>query len=262
MRLAGRTALVTGSSKGIGAEIARRLGAEGADVAVNYNSDKAGAEAVADHIRSSGRRSIALPGNVGVAAEARRLVADAAAFLGRIDILVNNAGITPFVPFLELSEDTWDKTIDTNLKGMFVCSQAAARIMAANKWGRIVNIGSGAGQAAFPDCVHYNASKGGVNMLTLGMANALGPMGITCNVVSPGAIALERTLADNPDYDRNWGALTPMRRGGRTSDVSALVAWLCTDEAFFVTGQVIAVDGGLFAAAPWPRREDGTYKPG
>jgi len=262
MHLKGKRALVTGSSKGIGAEVARRLAADGADVAVNYNSDSVGARGVADAIRALGRRSEAFPGDVGDSAQARNLIKDAHAFLGGLDILVNNAGITPWSPFLETTEETWDRTIDTNLKSMFVCGQAAARIMAANKWGRIVNISSGAGKAAFPGAVHYNASKGGVNMLSLGMANELGPHGITVNVVAPGAILLERTLRDNPDYNLKWGPLTPMRRGGTTQDVASAVSWLCRDESEFVSGQVIYVDGGLFSASPWPRNPDGSYRSG
>jgi 3-oxoacyl-[acyl-carrier protein] reductase len=262
MRLAGKRALVTGSSKGIGAEIARRLAAEGADVVVNYNSDKAGGDAVADAIRKLGRKSLAVKGDVGVSAEARNLVAEAGKFLGGLDILINNAGITPWSKFLETPEDVWDKTINANLKSMFICGQAAGRIMAEQKWGRIVNISSGAGRGAFPNAVHYNASKGGVNMLTLGMAGALGPFGITVNAVAPGAIMLERTLRDNPKYSEEWGKLTPTGRAGTTQDVAAIVAWLCTNEAEFITGQILYTDGGLFSAVPWPRNPDGSYKAG
>jgi NAD(P)-dependent dehydrogenase (short-subunit alcohol dehydrogenase family) len=262
MRLTGKRALVTGSSKGIGAEIARRLAGEGADVVVNYNSDKAGGEAVADEIRKLGRRGLAVKADVGVSAEARNLAAEAIKFLGGIDILVNNAGITPWSPFLDTPEEVWDRTINSNLKSMFIVGQAAARNMAERKWGRIVNISSGAGRAAFPNAVHYNASKGGVNMLTLGMAGALGRLGITVNAVAPGAIVLERTLRDNPQYSQEWGRLTPVPRAGTTQDVAAVVAWLCTPEAEFVTGQVLYTDGGLFSAAVWPRNPDGSFKAG
>lgn len=262
MRLEGKRALVTGSSKGIGAEIAKELAREGANVVINYNSDQEGGKAISKEIQDMGRRSLAVKADVGNSDEARSLVAQANEFLGGLDILVNNAGITPWSKFLETPEEVWDKTLNTNLKSMFVCGQAAGRIMAAQRWGRIVNISSAAGKGAYPDAAHYNASKGGVNMLTLAMANALGEYNITVNAVAPGAVLLERTLNDNPKYNQEWGALTPLGRAGTPQDVAHVVAWLCSDEAAFVSGQIISVDGGLFAAVPWPRNADGTYKPG
>lgn len=246
MTLAGKRALVTGSSKGIGAGIALALARAGADVAVNYHSDKAGAEAVAAEIRTFGRTAATIGANVGQVAECQRLVEEAAAALGGLDILVNNAGITLWQDFFETDEAHWDATLDTNLKSMFFCTQAAARIMRDQQWGRIVNMSSGASRSAFTNATPYNASKGGINMLTVGMAVELGPFGITVNAVGPGAILVERTSHELPDYAGTFATATPIGRVGLPEDIAGAVLYYCSDAASYVTGQVFWVDGGLF----------------
>jgi NAD(P)-dependent dehydrogenase (short-subunit alcohol dehydrogenase family) len=247
MTLAGKRALVTGGSKGIGAGIALALAREGADVAVNYRSDQAGAEEVAAQIRALGRTASTHGADVGKVADCQRLVREAADALGGLDILVNNAGITLWQDFFETDEAHWDATLDTNLKSVFFCTQAAARIMRdQGNGGRVVNISSGASRSAFTKATPYNASKGGLNMLTAGLAVELGPHGITVNAVGPGAILIERTSHELPDYAGTFAQATPLGRVGYPDDIANAVVYYCTDGASYVTGQVFWVDGGLF----------------
>ncbi|HEX5501172.1 MAG TPA: 3-oxoacyl-ACP reductase family protein [Thermomicrobiales bacterium] len=247
--LRGRRALVTGASKGIGAGIALALARAGADVAVNYRSDAAGAEDVARQARDLGRAAVAIGADVARVADCRRLVREAADALGGLDILVNNAGITVWEDFFATDEAHWDATLDTNLKGTFFCAQAAAEVMRERGWGRVVNISSGASRSAFKRATPYNASKGGVNMLTVGLAVELGPYGITVNAVAPGAILIERTSRELPDYAGTFAALTPLGRVGYPEDIAGAVLYFCSDAAAYVTGQVFWVDGGLFLRA-------------
>ncbi len=243
--LDGKRALVTGGSKGIGAGIALALAREGADVAINYNSDAAGAAEVARQIGALGRTALTIGANVGQVAECQRLVREAAAGLGGLDILINNAGVTLWQDFFETDEAHWDTTIDTNLKSAFFCTQAAARIMREARWGRVVNISSGASRSAFKNATPYNASKGGLNMLSVGLALELGPYGITVNTVAPGAILIERTSHEMPDYAGTFARNTPLGRVGYPEDIAGGVLYYCSDAASYVTGQVFWVDGGL-----------------
>jgi NAD(P)-dependent dehydrogenase (short-subunit alcohol dehydrogenase family) len=246
MLLDGKRALVTGGSKGIGAGIALALAGEGADVVVSYRGDAAGGAAVAGQIEALGRRAASIKADVRRVADCRRLVTEAAAALGGLDILVNNAGITLWQDFFDTDEAHWDATLDTNLKGVFFCTQAAARLMRAGRWGRVVNISSGASRVAFPRATPYNASKGGLNLLTMGMAAELGPHGITVNAVAPGAILIERTRQELPDYAGAFAAATPLGRVGYPADIAGAVLYFCSEAASYVTGQVFWVDGGLF----------------
>ncbi len=243
--LQGKRALVTGGSKGIGAGIALALAREGADVAVNYHSDRTGAEEIVAQIAAMGRTAIALGADVSQVTECQRLVADAAEGLGGLDILVNNAGLTFWEDFFETDEAHWDTVLDTNLKSVFFCTQAAARIMREQQWGRVVNISSGASKSAFKRATPYNASKGGMNMLSVGLALELGQYGITVNTVAPGAILIERTSHEMPDYAGHFAATTPLGRVGYPEDIAGAVVYYCSDAASYVTGQVFWVDGGL-----------------
>ena len=243
--LDGKRALVTGASKGIGAGIALALAREGADVAINYNGDAAGAEEVARQVRDLGRRATTIKANVAQVAECRRLVDEAASALGGLDILVNNAGITLWQDFFETDEEHWDRTLDTNLKSVFFCTQAAARIMREGRWGRVVNISSGASRSPFRNATPYNASKGGMNMLALGLAAELGRYNITVNTVAPGAILIERTSHEMDDYGGHFAKVTPLGRVGYPEDIAGAVVYYCSPAADYVTGQVFWVDGGL-----------------
>lgn len=250
--LFGKTALVTGASKGIGRGIAVELAKRGCDVAINYHSDRAGAEQTARQIEAFGRRALLISGDVGSASHVAKLFQEVLKSFSHLSILVNNAGTQVWKALLELEELEWDRVINTNLKGVFLCTQQAGRHMKEQGGGRIVNIGSGCNKIPFPNLVSYTASKGGIDMFTRVSAVELGPYGITVNCVAPGAIEIERTQSEAPDYAGTWASLTPMRRVGTPPDVASAVCYLASDEAQFITGQTLYVDGGLFTRGPWP----------
>lgn len=254
MKLAGRIALVTGSNRGIGAGIALRLAEEGADVAINYLEGDSEAEEVAGQVGRLRRRALLVPADLRDPAAIERMMAAAAEGLGPLDILVNNAGIGIFRPFLEASVQDWNDTLDTNLRAAFLCSQIAARGMSERKFGRIVHITSTGSQVAIPGLAHYCASKAGLAMLAKAMAVELGPFGITVNAVGPSTIRtnLNAAVLDTGDMEAREAALNPTRRIGTPGDIGAMVAFLASDEASWVNGQNIVVDGGLTAMSPQP----------
>jgi len=247
-----KTALVTGASKGVGKGIALELARRGCDIAVNYHSDRAGAEATVAEIAALGRNAFAVAADVGNAADVDRMFAAVFDRFPRLHILVNNSGTQVWKPLLELSEAEWDRVIDTNLKGCFLCTQRAARHMKTAGGGRIVNIGSGCNKYPFPNLVSYTASKGGIEMFTKVAAVELGKYGIAVNCVAPGAIEIERTKNEATDYAGTWGPLTPLARVGLPLDVARAVAFFAGDDGSFVTGQTLWVDGGLFTHPIWP----------
>ena len=252
--LRGRAALVTGGGRGIGRAIALELGRAGADVAVNYYVEPERAEATAADITALGVRGMAVAGDVGNAADAQRMIDEVVTRFGRIDILVNNAGTQTWTPFLEVTEREWDLVIRTNLKGCFLCTQAAGRHM-RRTGGAIVNIGSGCNKVPFPGLAAYTASKGGIEMLTKVAAVELAAYRIRVNCVAPGAVEVERTRMELDDYAATWGAVTPLGRIGEPADVARAVRYLASDDSAFVTGQTLWVDGGLFTQAPWPKQK-------
>jgi NAD(P)-dependent dehydrogenase (short-subunit alcohol dehydrogenase family) len=253
--LRGRAAVVTGASRGIGREIALELARAGADVAVNYFVDPERAEATTTAIEALGVHAAAVAGDVGNAADVQRLMDEVVKRFGRLDILVNNAGTQTSTPFLDVTESEWDLVIRTNLKGCFLCTQAAARHMRNTGGGAIVNIGSGCNKVPFPGLVAYTASKGGIEMLTKVAAVELAPYCIRVNCVAPGAVEVERTRLEIDDYAGTWGALTPLGRVGEPRDVARAVRFLTSDDSAFVTGQTLWVDGGLFTQPPWPKQK-------
>lgn len=252
MLLAGKRALVTGASKGIGKGIALELARQGCDVAVNYHTDRAGADTVAAEISAMGRHSFAIGADVGVSDQVDGMFAEVFSRLPRLDILVNNAGVQTWKPLLDLEEREWDRVIATNLKGCFLCTQRAARHMKEHGGGRIVNIGSGCNKLAFPRLVDYTASKGGIEMFTKVAAVELGPYNITVNCVAPGAVEIERTRLEAGDYAETWASVTPLGRVGQPVDVGRAVVCFVSDAGDFITGQTIWVDGGLFSKPVWP----------
>jgi NAD(P)-dependent dehydrogenase (short-subunit alcohol dehydrogenase family) len=250
--LESKTALVTGASKGVGKGIALELARCGCDVALNYNSDAPGAETAAEEVRALGRRAFAVHADVGLASDVDRMFAEVLRRFPRLDIMVNNAGMQTWKPLLDLEEAEWDRVIGTNLKGCFLCTQRAGRHMRQHGGGCIVNIGSGCNKIPFPNLSDYTASKGGIEMFTKSAAIELGPYGIRVNCVAPGAIEIERTRQESPDYAGTWAGLTPLRRVGQPLDVGRAVVFLASEAADFITGQTVWVDGGLFSHPVWP----------
>jgi len=249
--LDGRSAIVTGGSRGVGQGIALELARRGCRVAVNYNSSRERAEDTARQVQDLGVDAFAVWADVSVPADVAAMVDAAVGRFGRLDLLVNNAGLQTWTPLLEVTEAEWDRVIATNLKGCFVCTQTAARYMKDHGGGSIVNIGSGCNKIPFPRLVAYTASKGGIEMLTKVSAVELGPHRIRVNCVAPGAVEIERTKLELPDYAGFWGARTPLGRVGTPADIGEAVAFLAGPDASFITGQTIWVDGGLFSRPAW-----------
>jgi glucose 1-dehydrogenase len=244
--LAGKVAVVTGGATGIGAGICLSLAEAGANVIVSPHSNVAGAERCAERIRQVGREALVVACDVRDEGQVTALFDAAIERFGRVDALVNNAGITEPHPLLEMTAAAWDKTLGINLRGMFLCTQRAAREMIKQgSGGRIVNLSSVHGFAAAPHHAHYEASKGGINMFTKACAVELAPNNIQVNAIAPGAIEVER-YAGIADYDRDrWGARIPAGRVGWPDDIGPLAAFLCSDASSYITGQIIWVDGGM-----------------
>lgn len=252
MTLAGKTALVTGASKGIGKGIAIALAEAGCDVAVNYHSDADGAAATVAEISKVGRKAFAVKGDVGSAADVDAMFAQVRAQFAQLSILVNNAGVQTWKPLLDLEEQEWDRVLDTNLKGCFLCTQRAGRWMKETGGGRIFNIGSGCNKVAFPNLVNYTASKGGIEMFTKVAAVELGRYNITVNCLAPGSVEIERTKLEAGDYAGTWSKLTPLGRIGKPEDIGRMAAALAGPAGDFVSGQTVWIDGGLFSKPAWP----------
>jgi NAD(P)-dependent dehydrogenase (short-subunit alcohol dehydrogenase family) len=253
--LQGKTALVTGSDRGIGKGIALALARAGCRVAVNYFATAELAHQTVKEIEGLGSTAIAVQGDVRSAQSVQRMFAETFDRFGRLDIHVNNAGVQTWKPLLDVTEEEWDFVVDTNLKGCFLCTQAAGRHMKEQGGGSIINIGSGCNKIAFPDLVAYTASKGGIEMFTKVSAVELGPYKIRVNCVAPGAVEVERTKLEDPDYAGTWGRITPLGRVGQPDDIGRVVAFFAGPESEFVTGQTIWVDGGMYARAPWAYKE-------
>lgn len=252
--LVGRSAVVTGGTRGIGRGIALALARAGCRVAVNYYDEPERARDTVDELMAFGVDAAAVAGDVGQSADAQRMMTEVVERFGRLDVLVNNAGVQTWTPLLDVTEDEWDLVIRTNLKGCFLCTQAAARHMRTGG-GVILNIGSGSNKVPFPGLVAYTASKGGIEMLTKVSAVELARFGIRVNCVAPGAIDVERTRLELPDYAGTWGGLTPLGRVGTPDDIAAAVVFLASPAAAYITGQTLNVDGGLFTQPPWPSKD-------
>ncbi|HEY0702807.1 MAG TPA: 3-oxoacyl-ACP reductase family protein [Candidatus Acidoferrales bacterium] len=234
--LANQVAVVTGAAKRVGRSIALRLAAEGANIVINYESSKPEAQQLVDEIKSAGNRAMAIQGDVSQRSDVQKLFAATEAEFGRLDILVNNAGMFFAVDFDQLTEEQWDRILNTNLKSQFLCCQTAAPLMKRGGRGRIINISSLGGLLPWPAYTHYCVSKAGSIMLTKCLARALGPE-ITVNSVAPGTIQFP---GESPDED--YIKRVPLHRTGTGDEIADAVFYLA--QAEFVTGQILAVDGG------------------
>jgi len=251
--LKGKKALVTGASRGIGRGIALALAKQGAAVAVNYRSSKDKAETVVAAIREMGCDSLAVQADVSQKEEVAVMIEKVMAELGGIDILVNNAGVAIFKSLDQLTEEDWDKTLAVNLKSQFLCTRAVAPIMEKQKWGRIINIASiasGGVGVGFLNLAHYCASKGGVVALTEELALELSPRGINVNAIGPGVIDTDMTAALKGDPKTMIGLMAriPKKRLGKPTDIGAAAAFLASEEADYITGTILYVDGGWLAS--------------
>lgn len=245
--LTGRVAVVTGSSRGIGRAIAIKLANLGAKVVVNYNSSADAASEVVKEITAAGGKAVAVQADVKETEQAKQLIDAALEEFGQLDILVNNVGITRDALLMRMKEDDWDIVMETNLKGTYNCTKAAQRPMIRQRYGRIINITSVSGVAGQVGQANYSASKAGVIGFTKAVARELGARNVTVNAVAPGYVPTDQT-ADLPqeliDYILQ---LTPMKRPGTAEEIANAVAFLASEEASYVSGQVLGVDGGMMA---------------
>ncbi|MCO6449371.1 MAG: 3-oxoacyl-[acyl-carrier-protein] reductase [Caldilineales bacterium] len=243
--LEGKIALVTGGSRGIGSAIAHRLAVDGAQVVINYHSNETAANQVVEAIMQAGGQAVAKQADVADFDQASELIKSTQKEMGRLDILVNNAGTTRDNVIMLMKEEDWDVVLNTNLKSAWNCSKAAARIMMKQRSGRIINITSVAGISGNAGQSNYSASKAGLIGLTKSLAKEIGPRNVTVNAIAPGFIPTDLTNELLEQMQDRILEFTPLGRLGSAEDVATLAAFLASDDAGFITGQVIAVDGGM-----------------
>jgi 2-hydroxycyclohexanecarboxyl-CoA dehydrogenase len=239
-----KVAVVTGAARGIGRAIGKRLARDGAAVSL-WDLRGDGLQEVVDEIRQAGGKAIGCVGDAADVDAVARCAAETRAAFGPVGILVNNAGIVGFNKFLTITEDMWDRMMRVNMKGPFLCTQQLLPDMLAAGWGRIVNISSSSAQTGASSMSHYVASKGGVIGLTKALAIEFAASGITVNNVPPGFVDTPMLRESPVDFD-NFASTMPMKRSGCPDDIAAAVAYLASDDANYVTGQTISVNGGRF----------------
>ncbi|HSW12105.1 MAG TPA: 3-oxoacyl-ACP reductase family protein [Solimonas sp.] len=244
MSLRGKVAVVTGGARGIGRAISKRLAREGAALAV-WDLRAEGAQETVEEIRQAGGQAIACVGDAANATEVARCAAESRRAFGPVGILVNNAGIVGFDRFMSITEEMWDRMMTINMKGPFLCTREFVPDMLAASWGRIINISSSSAQTGASSMSHYVASKGGLIGLTKALAIEFAPSGITVNNVPPGFVDTPM-LRESPVNMDAFAQTTPMKRSGCPEDIAAAVAYLASEDANYVTGQTLSVNGGRF----------------
>jgi 3-oxoacyl-[acyl-carrier protein] reductase len=245
-KLTGKVAVVTGASKGIGAAIAEELGKDGASVIVNYASSAPGAEAVVAKIKAAAGKAKAVQADVSKPAEAKKLIDAAVSEFGRVDILINNAGVYEFLPLQEITEKHFDRMFDLNVRGLLFATQAAAAAI-GEQGGSVINIGSMASQAPPPGGSVYSATKGALDAITRSLAAELGSRKILVNAVLPGPVETEglQALGGSDEFVGQLVSRTPLGRVGQPRDIATVVSFLASDDAGWITGQIIQTAGGL-----------------
>ena len=243
--LEGKSALVTGASKGIGRQIAIRLAEKGAKVAINYNTSPDAASEVVETLTGEGAEAFAVQADVSDVDQVKEMFKQVEGQWGSVEILVNNAGIIDDRHLIRMSDDSWHRVIDVNLNGTFYCTRAAIRRMMSKRWGRIINIGSIVGLRGNPTQTNYTASKAAVIGFTKALSKEVATRNVTANVVTPGYFETETTSVLTEEMKDYWKERTPMGRFGELDDVAHVAAFLALPSSKYITGQVISVDGGL-----------------
>ncbi|MBP1994006.1 SDR family NAD(P)-dependent oxidoreductase [Paenibacillus eucommiae] len=242
--LSGKVAVVTGAGRGIGRSIAKCLAAAGAKVVINYAHSQGGAEELVKELQDEGLTGLAIKADVSVVEEIERMVQLTVEAYGRIDILINNAAIDPTEDFFQVTEAFWEKVVNTNLKGTFFCAQACAREMQKTGSGKIINISSVHGELTMPRYAVYASTKGGINALTRQLALDLAKYHITVNAVAPGATEVEKFIGQAWYDPEEMGSYIPLGRIGQPADIAPMIHFLASEDANFITGQIITIDGG------------------
>lgn len=241
----GKVAIVTGASRGIGRAIVQELAKQGCQIAFNYNKSAEAAEELKKECEASDRQVLAYQLDVANFAAVQEMVKDVKSKLGRIDFLINNAGITNDKLLMRMKEEDWDSVIDTNLKSAFNFCQSVAPIMLKQRYGRILNISSISGVVGMAGQANYSASKAGLIGLSKSLAKELGSRNITVNVLAPGIIETDMTIVLSEDYRKKLLEQIPLQRFGQVAELARVAAFLLSDDAQYITGQVIQIDGGL-----------------
>jgi len=245
VQLKGKTAVITGSSRGIGKAVALKLGQMGANIVINGSSYSETLKKTEEELKAAGINVVATVADVRKVEDVEAMINTAVDTFGSVDILVNNAGITRDKLIMRMTESDWDEVLDVNLKGAFLCIKAASKIMMKQKSGKIINVTSVVGVIGNPSQTNYAASKAGLIGLTKSTAKELASRGITCNAVAPGFIETEMTDVLPENVKENYLNSIPQKRFGTPEDVANIVGFLASEEANYITGQVIHIDGGL-----------------